>query len=82
MPATKKPTEAEFFTQDERGDRKPNPAFLKEHFFKEGRLKEEQAMYIITLATRILSKESNMVEVKSPVTSACNTVFLLEFSDS
>lgn len=68
MPATKKPTEAEFFTQDERGDRKPNPAFLKEHFFKEGRLKEEQAMYIITLATRILSKESNMVEVKSPVT--------------
>ncbi|KAF5340239.1 hypothetical protein D9611_007793 [Ephemerocybe angulata] len=67
-PATSKPTEAEFFAVDDRGDRKPNPVFLKDHFFKEGRLKEEQALYIINLATRILAKENNMVEVKSPVT--------------
>ncbi|RXW22783.1 hypothetical protein EST38_g3094 [Candolleomyces aberdarensis] len=67
-PAARKPSEAEFFAPDERGERKPNPAFLKDHFFKEGRLMEEQAMYIINLATRLLAKEPNMVEVKSPVT--------------
>ncbi|TFK21382.1 serine/threonine-protein phosphatase 2B catalytic subunit [Coprinopsis marcescibilis] len=67
-PARNKPTEAEFFKNDERGERKPNPKFLKDHFFNEGRLKEEQALYILNLATRILAKEPNMVEVKSPVT--------------
>jgi serine/threonine-protein phosphatase 2B catalytic subunit len=69
-PATKKPTEAEFFAADAAGERKPNHAFLKEHFFKEGRLEEEQALYIVNRATRLLAKEPNMVEVKSPVTGA------------
>ncbi|KAH6904161.1 serine/threonine-protein phosphatase 2B catalytic subunit [Coprinopsis sp. MPI-PUGE-AT-0042] len=67
-PATTKPTEAEFFANTGSGERKPNPAFLKEHFIHEGRLLEEQALYIINLATRTLAKEPNMVEVKSPVT--------------
>ncbi|KAG2004450.1 serine/threonine-protein phosphatase 2B catalytic subunit, variant 2 [Coprinopsis cinerea AmutBmut pab1-1] len=66
-PAANKPTEAEFF-YGEGAERKPNPSFLKDHFFKEGRLLEEQALYIINRATRILAKEPNMVEVKSPVT--------------
>jgi serine/threonine-protein phosphatase 2B catalytic subunit len=67
-PATNKPTEAEFFAINPNGERKPNPAFLKEHFFHEGRLLEEQALFILNLATRTLAKEPNMVEVKSPVT--------------
>ena len=57
-PATKKPTEAEFFAPDAAGERKPNHTFLKEHFFKEGRLEEEQALYIIQRATRLLVPES------------------------
>ncbi|TEB19124.1 Metallo-dependent phosphatase [Coprinellus micaceus] len=61
-PATKKPTEAEFFAADAAGERKPNHVFLKEHFFKEGRLEEEQALYVINRATRLLAKEPSMVE--------------------
>ncbi|KAJ8488250.1 hypothetical protein ONZ45_g14019 [Pleurotus djamor] len=67
-PAAKKPTDDEFFAIDERGERKPNPTFLKHHFFREGRLTEEQALLILDLATRMLSTEANIVHVKSPVT--------------
>lgn len=44
--------------------------FLKEHFFKEGRLTEAQALRILEEATRLLKMEPNMVTVTSPVTSA------------
>lgn len=67
-PAVNKPTDAEFFLQDEHGEMKPNHAFLKEHFFREGRLQEEHALYILEQTTKILSKEPNMVHVRSPVT--------------
>lgn len=68
-PNTFKPTEGQFFAIDPRdGKKKPNPTFLKEHFFKEGRLEDKQAKYIIERAAQILAKEPNMVEVKSPVT--------------
>ncbi|KAF8811200.1 Metallo-dependent phosphatase [Phlegmacium glaucopus] len=67
-PAAHKPTEDEFFTYDEEGNRKPNHEFLKSHFFREGRLTEQQALYILDQATAVFSKEANMVTVKSPVT--------------
>lgn len=68
-PATTKPTEAEFFTRDATGDLKPNPPFLKQHFFHEGRLTEEQALFILERATELLRTEENVVNVQSPVTS-------------
>ncbi|KAF4566089.1 hypothetical protein EYR40_002095 [Pleurotus pulmonarius] len=67
-PAARTPSEDEFFAIDDTGDRKPNPTFLKQHFFREGRLTDEQALYILQRTTHVLSKEANMVHVKSPVT--------------
>lgn len=52
-----------------RGERKPNTLFLKDHFCREGRLTEEQALFIVERTTDLLSREPNMVDVKSPVTS-------------
>ncbi|KAE9393916.1 Metallo-dependent phosphatase [Gymnopus androsaceus JB14] len=46
-PAANKPTDAEFYITDASGSLKPNHAFLKDHFFKEGRLQEEHAMFIL-----------------------------------
>jgi serine/threonine-protein phosphatase 2B catalytic subunit len=37
--------------------------------FREGRLMEEHALFILERATDKLSREPNMVDVKSPVTS-------------
>jgi len=68
QPAGNKPTEEEFFTYDGAGEKKPNHEFLKSHFYREGRLTEEQALYILEHATKIFSTEANMVPVKSPVT--------------
>ncbi len=68
-PATTKPTDAEFFTRDAIGGLKPNPPFLKQHFFREGRLTEEQALFILEQATELLRTEENVVNVQSPVTS-------------
>ncbi|TFK34693.1 Metallo-dependent phosphatase-like protein [Crucibulum laeve] len=67
-PEPRKPTDEQFFARDERGGRKANPTFLKDHFFREGRLTEMQALFILENATALLSTEPNMVEVKSPVT--------------
>ncbi|KNZ76531.1 Serine/threonine-protein phosphatase 2B catalytic subunit [Termitomyces sp. J132] len=67
-PAANKPTDAEFFRINNQGKRMPNPFFLKDHFFREGRLTEEQALFIVEHAKELLSSEPNMVDVKSPVT--------------
>ncbi|KAK7457102.1 hypothetical protein VKT23_010404 [Stygiomarasmius scandens] len=67
-PATNKPTDSEFFVTDASGDLKPNPAYLKQHFFREGRLTEDHAMFILEHATALLRSENNLVDVKSPVT--------------
>ena len=63
------PTDEEFYALDETGDRKPNGQFLKQHFFREGRLTEEQALFILEKATALLATEPNLVDVASPVTS-------------
>lgn len=68
-PATRIPTSEEFFDQNApAGVTRPNIAFLKNHFYREGRLSEEQALWILREATAILKKEPNMLEVEAPVT--------------
>lgn len=46
----------------------PNHAFLRGHFQREGRITEQQAMKILTMATDCLSKEPNLLTVPAPVT--------------
>ena len=60
------PTEAQFFSREDPS--KPDVAFLKNHFYREGRLSEEQAMYILDEATKILHSEPNVLSVDAPIT--------------
>ena len=49
----------------------PDAAFLltpQGHFYREGRLTEEQALEIITRGTEVLRQEPNLLEVDAPVT--------------
>lgn len=62
------PTDDQFFSKTDKG--KPDVAFLKNHFYREGRLKEEHALYIIEKATQLLRAEPNVLSVDSPVTGA------------
>ncbi|PCH41912.1 Metallo-dependent phosphatase [Wolfiporia cocos MD-104 SS10] len=41
---------------------------LREHFYREGRLTERQALHILEHATRVLSEEPNVLHVAGPVT--------------
>ncbi|KIM43487.1 hypothetical protein M413DRAFT_381895 [Hebeloma cylindrosporum] len=66
-PAVHKPADADFFVH-EGSEKKINAEYLKQHFYREGRLKESQALYILEQATNICSREANMVTLKSPVT--------------
>jgi serine/threonine-protein phosphatase 2B catalytic subunit len=53
---------------DQRGRRKPNADVLREHFIREGRLTEVQALALLRQATDLLTTEPNVLKVKSPVT--------------
>ncbi|KAI5966626.1 CNA1 [Candida theae] len=46
----------------------PNCEFIKDHFFHEGRLREEQAIKIVKQATQLLTAEPNLLSVPAPVT--------------
>ncbi|KAE8267263.1 hypothetical protein A4X09_0g5090 [Tilletia walkeri] len=65
-PAFSKPTDEQFFSKTD--PTKPDIAFLKNHFYREGRLTEEQALFILRRATEILRKEPNLLEVDAPIT--------------
>ncbi|CAI4210206.1 unnamed protein product [Parascedosporium putredinis] len=65
-PATSKPTDEQFFHDDTRT--KPNITFLKQHFYREGRLTEEQALWILQRGTEILREEPNLLEMDAPIT--------------
>ncbi|RVD80504.1 uncharacterized protein DFL_008401 [Arthrobotrys flagrans] len=65
-PATQKPTDEQFY--DPNDPTKPNLTFLKQHFYREGRLTEEQALFIIQRGTEILRKEPNLLEMDAPIT--------------
>lgn len=65
-PAFHKPTDEQFY--DPKDPTKPNLAFLKQHFCREGRLTEDQALYILSEATKILRSEPNLLEMDAPIT--------------
>jgi len=65
-PATNIPTDEQFFSKTKKD--MPDIAYLKNHFYKEGRIKEEHALYIIEEATKVLHTEPNLLDVDAPVT--------------
>ncbi|KAJ3282224.1 3',5'-cyclic-nucleotide phosphodiesterase (PDEase) (3':5'-CNP) [Borealophlyctis nickersoniae] len=65
-PAVNKPTPEQFFSKKD--PTKPDVEFLKNHFSKEGRLTEEQALLIISKGTELLKKEPNLLEIDAPIT--------------
>ncbi|KAG9001275.1 3',5'-cyclic-nucleotide phosphodiesterase (PDEase) (3':5'-CNP) [Tulasnella sp. JGI-2019a] len=65
-PAMLPPTDAEFFSKADPS--KPDIAFLKNHFYREGRLTEDQALYILDKASEILRSEPNLLEIDAPIT--------------
>lgn len=67
-PAMFKPTPEQFFNQKGQDRTKPDIAFLKNHFYREGRLTEEQALWILEKGTELLRKEPNVLSVDAPIT--------------
>ena len=65
-PATSPPTDDQFWSPHDRS--KPNLQFLKQHFYREGRVTEEQAMWIIRKGTELLRSEPNLLEMDAPIT--------------
>ncbi|KAF2196064.1 Metallo-dependent phosphatase [Delitschia confertaspora ATCC 74209] len=65
-PAFHPPTQEQFL--DPQDQTKPNLQFLKQHFYREGRLTEEQALWIIRKGTEILKSEPNLLEMDAPIT--------------
>ncbi|KAI9780510.1 MAG: 3',5'-cyclic-nucleotide phosphodiesterase (PDEase) (3':5'-CNP) [Candelina submexicana] len=65
-PAFHPPTQEQFFSPQDRS--KPNLQFLKQHFYREGRLTEEQALWIIQTGTEVLRSEPNLLEMDAPIT--------------
>jgi serine/threonine-protein phosphatase 2B catalytic subunit len=65
-PALTTPSEKDFFSPDD--PNKPNLQFLKQDFYREGRLTEEQALWIIHKGTELLRSEPNLLEMDAPIT--------------
>ncbi|KAK7545170.1 serine/threonine-protein phosphatase 2B catalytic subunit A1 [Phyllosticta citribraziliensis] len=65
-PAVHTPTAEQFWAPNDSS--KPNINFLKQHFYREGRLTEEQALWIIRKGTEILKSEPNLLEMDAPIT--------------
>lgn len=63
-----KPTPEQFFANRGQDRTKPDIAFLKNHFYREGRLTEEQALWILQQGTELLRKEPNVLQVDAPIT--------------
>jgi serine/threonine-protein phosphatase 2B catalytic subunit len=60
------PSEDQFLSRQDRS--KPDIAFLKNHLYREGRLSEEQALWILDQGTEILRQEPNVLQVDAPIT--------------
>ncbi|ORY89790.1 Metallo-dependent phosphatase-like protein [Leucosporidium creatinivorum] len=65
-PAFFKPTDEQFYSDETRT--KPDIAFLKNHFYREGRLTDEQAIFILQEGSKLLREEPNLLEVDAPIT--------------
>lgn len=60
------PTNEQFWSPQD--PTKPNLQFLKQHFCREGRLTEEQALWILQAGTDVLKAEPNLLEMDAPIT--------------
>ncbi|KAL0572654.1 3',5'-cyclic-nucleotide phosphodiesterase (PDEase) (3':5'-CNP) [Marasmius crinis-equi] len=67
-PAMFIPTPQQFFANHGQDTTKPDIGFLKNHFYREGRLSEEQALWILERGSEILRKEPNVLNVDAPIT--------------
>ncbi|KAI1080649.1 Metallo-dependent phosphatase-like protein [Whalleya microplaca] len=65
-PAMFKPTDEQFWEDDTRT--RPDITFLKQHLYREGRLTDEQALWIIKTGTELLRSEPNLLEMDAPIT--------------
>lgn len=65
-PAFQTPTNEQFWSPED--PTKPNLQFLKQHFYREGRLTEEQALWIINTGAQLLRSEPNLLEMDAPIT--------------
>ncbi|EOR01617.1 Serine/threonine-protein phosphatase 2B catalytic subunit [Wallemia ichthyophaga EXF-994] len=65
-PAMQPPTDDQFWSSVD--PTKPDIAFLKNHFYREGRLHDHQALFILHQATEILKNEPNLLNVDAPIT--------------
>lgn len=65
-PAMQPPTAQQFWSPNDPS--KPNLQFLKQHFYREGRLTEDQALWIIQAGTEVLRAEPNLLEMDAPIT--------------
>ncbi len=61
-------SDQELFIKDETDRDIVNTEALKQHFFEEGRLSEDQVMRLLELGTALLRKEPNLVESMAPIT--------------
>jgi serine/threonine-protein phosphatase 2B catalytic subunit len=62
------PTPEQFFANRGQDRTKPDVAFLKNHFYREGRVTEDQALWILEQGTELLKKEQNVLQVDAPIT--------------
>lgn len=76
-PAMFKPTPEQFFNKRGADRTKPDVAFLKNHFYREGRLTEEQALWILEKGSDLLRKEPNVLQVDAPITGAWCLLLLI-----
>lgn len=70
------PSDAQFYSRED--PTKPDIAFLKNHFYREGRVSEEQALFILEKATDILRNEPNVLSVDAPITGPSPSIFLVK----
>ncbi|KAN0132335.1 Metallo-dependent phosphatase-like protein [Lactarius tabidus] len=68
QPVASRPTEEQFWMNDQYGRRRPNAELLRDHFLHEGRLTEVQALAILRQSMDVLVTEPNVLKLKSPVT--------------
>lgn len=65
-PASTLPTDEQFF--DDESHEKPNLEFLKDHLYREGRLTEKQALFILEKGSELLHAEPTLLEIEAPIT--------------
>ncbi|KAJ2816370.1 3',5'-cyclic-nucleotide phosphodiesterase (PDEase) (3':5'-CNP), partial [Coemansia erecta] len=66
LPAREIPEHSALFEDGD--ERRPQCALLRDHFFREGRLREQDALAILREATQLLRSEPTLLTLASPVT--------------